>query len=77
VPDEKKTTLPATFAKMSQNLRTAATTVGSGSGSGASYLKVCDRTGALTFGANRDPVPTRHRYAVNLRSFSHGYIVFE
>jgi hypothetical protein len=77
VADKKKTKLPAIFAKMAQNLQTAATSVGSGSGGGASYMKVCDRTGALTHGATRDPVPAKHRFAVNLRSFAHGYIVFE
>jgi hypothetical protein len=74
VTEEKK--LPATFAKVAKNLQAAATTVGVGSGSGATYLKIDDRTGACTFGANRDPVPMKHRFAVNLRSFSHGYIVF-
>jgi hypothetical protein len=71
-----KKSLPAVYAKMAQNLQTAANTVGIGSGGGALYLKVDDRTGACTFGANRDPVPMKHRFAVNLRSFSHGYIVF-
>jgi hypothetical protein len=72
----EQTNLPAAVAKLAQNLQAAATTIGAGSGTGATYLKIDDRTGACTFGANRDPVPMRHRFAVNLRSFAHGYIVF-
>ena len=40
------------------------------------FLKVDDRTGAMTVGVAADPFPLRARYAVNLRAVKHGYVVF-
>lgn len=57
-----------------ENLRAARQEVGSGSGSGDTFLKIDDKTGALTFGQESNPVPAGMRWAVALQSFQHGYI---
>jgi hypothetical protein len=68
--------LPANFSKIRQNLTAAAATTGTGRGGGATFMKVDDRSGAVTAGVSRDPVPLKYRYAVGLHSFAHGYLVF-
>jgi hypothetical protein len=73
--DEKKN-LPASVVKMVRNLKQAAVTTGTGRGGSGVFMRVDDRTGAVTAGSNRDPVPLKMRYAVNLSSFCHGYLDF-
>jgi hypothetical protein len=55
------------------NLGAAALGVGS-AGTGDTFLKVDDRTGALTFGQERLPLPPGERHAVHTHNFRHGYI---
>ena len=64
----------AQTAQAVANLRQAASSIGSGGSSGETYLKVDDRSGALTFGQERTPFPPNHRCVVSLQSFCHGYI---
>jgi hypothetical protein len=75
--DEKKKrkNLPAKISDLKRSLMAAAASMGPARG-GGNFLKVDDRTGAMIVGINRDPFPTKHRYAVNLRTIAHGYIVF-
>lgn len=56
------------------NLRQARSDVGSGGGTGETYLKVDDRGGAMTFGQEANPLPPNQRFVVGLHAFSHGYI---
>jgi hypothetical protein len=73
--EEEKGQLPARVSRLKQQLQAAAATMGPAQGRRA-FLKVDDRTGALTVGVAQDPFPTRARYAVNLRTVKHGYVVF-
>lgn len=56
------------------NLETAMQNVGSGAGTGETFLKIDDRTGAMTYGQERIPFPDGHRMVVGLHGFRHGYI---
>jgi hypothetical protein len=70
--------LPATALNSKQaveNLRSAAAQVGSGTGTGETYLKVDDRSGRMTFGQEQSPFPPNHRMVVGLHTFTHGYLV--
>ena len=56
------------------NLKQARSDVGSGGGTGETYLKIDDRGGALTFGQEQNPLPPGGRFVVGLHAFAHGYI---
>lgn len=56
------------------NLRAARSDVGSGGGSGETYLKIDDRDGEMTFGQEQNPLPPDHKFVVGLHNFLHGYI---
>lgn len=56
------------------NLRAALQGVGSGGGTGDTFLKVDDRTGGLTYGQERIPLPEGSRFVAGLQGFRHGYI---
>ena len=73
--EEEDTKLPARISRLRQQLTTAAAAMPSAAGRRA-FLKVDDRTGAMTVGAAADPFPLRARYGVNLRAVKHGYVVF-
>jgi hypothetical protein len=66
--------LPALIARLKQNLSTAA--MGIGTGGGGDFLRVDDRNGDMTVGTAREPFDNGRRYAANVRSFGHGYVVF-
>jgi hypothetical protein len=55
------------------NLRNARMEVGSGAGTGDTYLKVNDKTGAITFGQEGNKLPPG-RWVVGLHGFMHGYV---
>ena len=72
----EKQYLPAVaqIPQVLSNLRAARSDIGSGEGTGDTFLKVDDRSGALTFGQERIPLPAGHKFVVGLHAFSHGYI---
>lgn len=60
---------------LAANLQAARQDVGSGPGTGDTFLKVDDKTGAITFGQEDSPLPEGHRFAVGLHEINHGYVV--
>lgn len=68
--------LPATRNQATQigNLRAARSEVGSGEGTGDTFLKINDDNGAITFGQSQNPLPPDHKFVVGLHNFLHGYI---
>jgi hypothetical protein len=73
--EKKKANLPASVARLAENLATAVAGSGPGGG-GASFMRIDDRNGAVTVGPNRDPFPLTHRMKVDVGNICHGYMVF-
>ena len=68
-------TTVGSLKNLADNLRAARADIGSGGGSGETYLKVVKGTGQLIFGAERTPLPPNHRFAIHLEDVYHGYLV--
>ena len=63
------------FREFAANLTAARQDVGSGPGTGYTYLRVNKATGTLTYGPANTPLPPTSRFVVGLHEITHGYIV--